>query len=306
MKSHALLIILTLFLSFACRQKKSETHLITKDSTVTAAPDADDSLIEAKRDSIYAVFSKMSVDTSRYSNLPYWDTTIDRYGKAYVDSFSEGGGKFRLISPSNTPFNGGNSIFLEQYQNGHWVNKTQYVEDDHGGNLHRDRDINNDGFADITNNTHWMQEVYFYNPSTNSFDTSSDNPDIINNDWELIDTSRNIFCDFNEFKDMPGQIHSSLYTYNKFTQVFLYQLELDNSSVRDSANLITKLILRKYNPNTGVADDVYEKPIEVLKLKKPIDIEGYDDHGKYPNGSDRYFDYVAYWKGKYKKLLGYQ
>ena len=302
-----LMLLVILFLSFACKQKKTEKSLVKNKIDTPVLNNINsfnqESILQ-KRDSIYKVISNTIIDTCEYKNLPIWDSSIDRYGEAYIDTFSENGNKFRLISPIKTFFTGGNSIFLEQKKVGHWVNTQMDLSDNNrGGGLHRDRDINNDGFKDITNNENFSQDVYFYNPKTRSFKNTPYKD--INADWELIDTSKNIFCDFQQLKGMSGQIHSTLYTYRKFEKIIFFDLELYNSD-GDNADLITKLILRKCKSGTTDIENSGEKEIEVVKLKKPINIEGYDDHGIYPNGTDRYFDYVGYWKEKYKKLLGYQ
>lgn len=277
-------VAILLFTFFSCAQNKLgslefETRLL-------------------RRDSVYNILREKLIDTSEYPDLPIWDTSIHRYGDAYVDTFTVDGNKFRLISPFNSDCTGGNSIFLEKRENSFWINtKVEFNDNIHGGNLIRTMDINNDGYVDITNETRFTEDVYFYNPTIKSFsDAASDN---INPEWNLLDSSKNVFCDFQEFKGMSGQIHSTLYTYNGFHKIELFDLELYNPDT-DNPNLITKLILR--TPATG---SIKGRQIEVINLKKPIDTDGYDNNGKYPNGSDSYFDFVSYWKNKYKKLLGY-
>jgi len=102
----------------------------------------------------------------------------------------------------------------------------------HVGNYYHNRDVNGDGFIDITQDERFVQAVYFYDSKTKTFPGTTDphNPEtnIINPDWELIDTARNIFCDFQELKQMCGQIHSQLYTYKGKVKQTLYDLEFYN------------------------------------------------------------------------------
>ena len=90
-------------------------------------------------------------------------------------------------------------------------------------------------------------------------------------------------------------------SYHGFKRIDLYDLTLYNcSETNNETNLITKLILSQcINENSDST-----KVMEETNLDKPIDTEGYNDHGKYPNGTDKYFDYKKYWQTRYKKLLG--
>ncbi len=58
-------------------------------------------------------------------------------------------------------------------------------------------DVNGDGFIDITQNQKWNQEVYLFNPKNQRFAIDQiQYRDYINAEWDIIDTSRKIFCDF--------------------------------------------------------------------------------------------------------------
>lgn len=241
------------------------------------------------------------VDTLQYLNLPYWTKEIDRFSDAYIDTFSVAGNKFRFVNPIATHQTGGNSVALQSLINGKWtISKLELEDNIHGGNFFHDQDINGDGFIDIVNTIRFTAVVYFYNPKINSF---IDTPALeeVNPDWVLLDKAKNIYCDFQEYKGMCDEIHSKLYTYKEFKRIDLYDLTLYNcSETNNETNIITKLILSKcINSNSEET-----KVINETKLDKPIDTQGYNDNGKYPNGSDTYFDYKKYWQDKYKGLLG--
>jgi len=247
--------------------------------------------------------NQMQIDTSQYINLPYWTDSIDRFSEAYIDTFSVGSNKFRFVNPIATHQTGGNSITLQKLINGKWTETNLVLEDNiHGGGFSHNQDINGDGYNDIVNKVRFTEEVYFYNPNINSFiDTPS--LELINPDWYLLDKAKNIYCDFQEFKGMCDQIHSKLYTYQGFKRIYLYDLTLYNcSETNNETNIITKFILSKCIDGNSDSTQV----IETTNLEKPIDTEGYDDKGNYPNGTDIYFDYKTYWKNRYKKLMGYK
>lgn len=163
------------------------------------------------------------------------------------------------------------------------------------GDFYHSRDVNGDGFNDITQNENFVQAVYFFNPQTKTFlDTLYDGDNnYINPEWDLIDTARKIFCDFQSLKGMCDDIHSTLYTYKGFKRYTLYDLELYNcTETDDNTDTITKLILSKcINGNS----DSQQKIKETI-LSKPIIV----DYGS------SYFDYKNYWLARYKKLLGVQ
>ncbi len=251
-----------------------------------------------------------TIDTFNYSNLPYWNEKMDRFDTAYVDTFSVDGCKFRFVNPLT---NVGKeyldaSVYLEKEIKNKWIFNGFYLgQGNHIRGFQHSRDINHDGFVDITQNQKWKQQVYFFNPKNKNFDvdTTRDNENYINAEWELLDTARNIFCDFNDFKQMCNDIHSTLYTYNGFVKQDLYDLELYNCTKTDNdTHLVTKLIISKifprkyYDPTIFFSKDSLIA-IQEIKLSHPIDLDkNYDSPG--------YFDYVKFWKERYKKLLSYE
>jgi hypothetical protein len=237
---------------------------------------------------------QLQIDTTQYSNLPYWTSSIDRFSDAYIDTFSVGTNKFRFVNPTATHQTGGNSITLQKLINGKWTETNLILEDNiHGGNFFHDQDINGDGYIDIVNTVRFTGVVYFYNPKINSFiDTAA--TEEVNPDWVLLDKAKNIYCDFQEFKRMCGQIHSTLYTYKEFKKINLYDLELYNcTETNNDTHLITKLILSKCE--NGSLDNI--KKIKETVLKEPLNTEDIDCNSGY-------FDYKKYWLEIYKKLLG--
>ncbi len=301
MKPFILLLVLAVLSVWACKQNVSNKQIKTKTTVDTSNSFISDSLEYekrlSKRDSVYKIFSNKQVDTSDYKYLPFWNDSMNRYGDVYIDTFSVNGSNFRLISPFDCNCTGGNTIFLEQKKNGHWeMTKLELDDNIHGGNLGRDLDINGDGFPDIYNTTRFTADIYFFDPSKNTFIDSAASDYSL--DFYEIDSLKRLFCDFQQLKTMCGQINSTLYTFKGFQKYVLYNLELYNcDETKDERDLITKLILSKCI--NGNEDSVVI--IHTTKLAHPIEVDGYDEHGKYPNGTDQYFDYKAYWKSKYKK-----
>ena len=289
---------LLLFAVTSCKNNKSNLDLKAfNDTTIldTSKLSSDSNNLQVNK-----------IDTIKYSNLPYWDTTIDRFHAAYIDTFSVDGNRFRFINPVAHKPQLDISVYLEKLVNTKWiytgftVGTWRYV-----GDYYHNRDVNGDGFIDIAQDERFVQAVYFYDPKTKTFLRTTDPinfvENFINPDWELIDTARKIFCDFQMFKGMCYQIHSILYTYHGFKRVDLYELTLYNcTDTNNETNLITKLILSQCINGNSDSTTI----IEETKLNPPIDTDGYDDHGNYPNGTKQYFDYKKYWRDKYKKLLG--
>lgn len=220
---------------------------------------------------------------------------MDRYDSAYIDTFSVDRIKFRFVNPIT---NVGKErydvyVYLEKQINNKWVYTDFGLSaGNHIGDFYHSKDVNGDAFIDITQNRRFVQAVYFYDPETKNFyvDTTTDD-NYINPDWTLIDTARKIFCDFQDLKQMCGQIHSTLYTYKGFKQYSLYDLELYNCTETDyNTDTITKFILSKCI--NGNPDSLVKVDETVLKI--PI-VVAYDSS---------YFDYRKYWKERYKNLLG--
>ncbi len=251
------------------------------------------------------------IDTIKYSNLPYWDTTMDRFYDAYIDTFSVDGIKFRFINPEENKPQLDILVYLEKSINGQWfytgftLGTMNHVYD-----YCHSKDINGDGFIDITQNLKWNQAVYFYDPKTKTYKNNNKDSQqkdyYINNEWTLIDTKNKIFCDFFDGKQMCDDIHSTLYTFDGFNQKNLYDLELYNcTETNNDTHLITKLVLskclqRKYYDQTIFASKDSLVTVKEIKLSEPINLEkAYDD-------KVGYFDYVTFWKQHYKELLGYR
>src|SRR5262249_144356 len=136
-----------------------------------------------------------------FENLPFWDSSINHFSDAYIDTFSEDGCKFRIVSPVESYATGGNSVRLQNLLNNQWTYIGVELKNNiYGSNYDYSVDINNDGFNDITNYLRFSQDVYFFNPTTKNF--IAIDPEAISYDWTLIDTAKNIYCDFNEEKRM--------------------------------------------------------------------------------------------------------
>jgi hypothetical protein len=228
------------------------------------------------------------IDTSVYIGYPYWDSAMERFGPPYIDTFIEDGIQFRIVHIKNER-RYINTATLERLANGKWIKKLEFEPLNHEGPFDRSRDINGDGFNDITHELRFTSEVYFFDPGKKDFIDSSTAE--INNGIFLIDTVRNIYCDFQEYKGICGQISSSLYTFRGFRLYKLFELEFSNCD-EGKEDSVTKLVLKKC---INGSSESLQKVKETI-LKTPLDAYNVDET----------FDYKTYWEKTYKNLLGYQ
>lgn len=266
-KMQLIWIVLTMLAAASCKQKSvvSDTQKIKSDT----------------------------LQTGEEEKLPYKDSTIQQNGsRGYIDTFSIAGNHFRLVDEDSTY-----SGVVQKSVGNKWEDVFEVVLANH--NAYSLKDVNLDGYLDFLHSWNWFDEVYFFDTVKQSFvDTVLAN---VEPEYTILDSSKRIFCDFHEGKRLCGHIGSTLYTFRGFKKFNLYDLKLYNcDSLKDdgkNADFITKFILSKCI--NGTSDSL--KKVSEIVLKKPIDIYG-DDYGIYPNGTDTYFDYVAYWKTKYKQL----
>ncbi len=243
MKLTTLLFFTALLVSFlSCNSNNISLQPVESTILDTSKLSSDSSNLQVNR-----------IDTIKYSNLPYWDSTFDRFRSAYIDTFSVDGNRFRFINPFADKEQLDIIVYLEKFVNANWVFTGFTVGTmNHIGDYHHSRDVNGDGFIDITQDEQFVQAVYFYDPVKGTYPGTTEPHDpetnFISPVWELIDTARKIFCDFQELKLMCGQIHSLLYTYKGTIRQNLYDLELyncDNFSKVKDYSPITKLIIKQ-------------------------------------------------------------
>lgn len=228
-----------------------------------------------------AGIAAIEVDTVAYE-LPYKDSTMEVYGPDYIDTFSVAGVRFRFVH-INDKRKRNNVATLERLTGGKWVKGITFMPMNHQGDFSHSMDVNNDGFIDITHELRFTSEVYFFDPAEKDFLPASDEQ--LNTDITLIDRKRNIFCDFQAFKGMCGQVTSDLYTYKGFEKKILLTMHFNNCEVERYAYDITSISIR--HPKGSV--------VKVIKLKKPFD--AFD--------IEQTFSYKEYWRRNYKTLLGY-
>lgn len=250
------------------------------------------------------------IDTALYKDLPVWnaamDTAVSRFDTKFTDTFSVDGNRFRFVNYTGQIIFDGEPIYLERLINKHWVVMDfAFGVGNHLGDFHHDRDVNGDGYHDITRNEGFVQEAFLYDPHTkNGYD--GDSMIYINAEWQMIDTVNRIFCDFQEFKRLRGDISSTLYTFDGSCKHSLYKLELYNPYAYPHPNLITKFILYKVIKDE---DDKATEPLSVpfrltsdalvkvkeIKLIRPVNLD------ELPYYDESYFDYVKFWKEAIKK-----
>ncbi|MDQ2751800.1 MAG: hypothetical protein M3R72_02130 [Bacteroidota bacterium] len=206
--------------------------------------------------------------------LPY----VENLENGFMDSFTIANTQFRFrISPDTSE-----NCIVEKFENGDWRKnfKTDYsaYSEDYGGFL---SDVNNDGYEDFIEVYKWEEDAILFNPSTKEFDTST----LFDlNEWTLLDTLQNTFCDYKEVHD--HQVSSHLYRFNGLKQKILFSVEF---TTKEFSHEDLPVIIRL---------DLYKGNFEADKNKALISSTRI--HNK------RYeFNYVTYWKKRYKKLLNY-
>jgi hypothetical protein len=167
-----------------------------------------------------------------------------------------------------------------------WQNRLAFYKYNHYYGI-KLKDVNNDGYIDILRKSRWFDEIYLYKPTINNF-VDSVCGELFSNSY-LIDTLHNIYCDFFEGKLLCYNINSTLYTYRDFHKYSLYKLDLYNCE-SEMHEKVTKLIISK--AINGNDDNLYK--IKTINLKKAIFIS-----------DKKYFDYIKFWRKRYRKLLGY-
>ncbi len=238
-------------------------------------------------------FSVDSFDSKNYSSFPYWEATMEQFGESYIDTFSVAGIKFRIVHEQADSFP--QIITLEKLTiDKKWLKRIEFYDYNKAFEVEHLQDINRDGYIDILRYMYFDEEIYFFDPRKMDFVDSVGA--IINPSVHLIDKVKNIFCDFQSYRENCGQIHSTLYTFKGLSKYELYQVELYNCDDEDENSKVTKLILHKCI--AGTSDSLVK--VEETKLGKAINI----DDSQYSDGGQSYFNHKAYWLKRYKKLLG--
>lgn len=292
--------ILLLILSIAalviigCKHKNTDTPKVaTKATQIT--PDTSayvsligtvDTVIYTKNNSIYHPMGEGDeIDSVLY----------------YLDTFSVAGNQFRIVY--SYPKYDGIEAVLEQYKQNKWLVENVFYMNAHGQTILHNRDIDEDGFIDITVNIRFHNDVYLFNPINKEF--YNNDSCVVYDEVYTLDKNRKVYCDIHEGKALCGDIYTKLFTLKNNTRIDLYKLELFNCpDTGYDFNLITKLVLSKmFKGHQGKFTQPSDSLIEIkaTPLKKPIDIDKYDYDGSY-----KYFDHIDYWKSRYKKLLEYK
>jgi hypothetical protein len=255
---------------------------------------------KAKRDNS----NNSLVDTLNYTTqnsiyIPLSDTMELDSPAYYLDTFSVSNNRFRIV---HFLFNNPYDPILEKFINGQWFKQIEFRSFNGSGEIKHLLDINNDSYKDITYENRWFREIYFYDSIKNNFiDTAGAD---INDGFYLLDTTKNIYCDFDQGRGWCGHLHSKLYTIKNYTKTTLFDLELCNCSEKNEyVTFIKKLILSKCFERKllfkGISDRDSLVNIETINLSKPINME--KEYEPYYS----YFDYVSFWRKNYKRLMGY-
>lgn len=232
------------------------------------------------------ISSKDKTDTTTY-HLPYRDTSMEAFGADYIDTFTEAGIPFRIIHINNERKRD-NTATVEKLTNGNWIMGLTFTPQNHEGDFHHNTDVNNDGYIDITHELRFTSEAFLFDVSKQDFQSESNVE--LNYDILLIDSIKSIFCDYQEYKGMCGQVTSTLYTFNGLNKKDLYQMTFYNCDSIAGSDSITKIIIQRQDINSD------GKIVEEIQLKQPVEISELES----------VFDYRSYWRKNYKRLLGYK
>lgn len=216
---------------------------------------------------------KGDVDTSQYISLPYWDTTLWHSGsQGYKDTFSVAGASFRMIH-NDTLFDG----ILEKFEKGNWV--VQWIAGSLGryNDYERTYDLNSDGYKDFIFYWRPYGEVYFFNPARNTFSDTVNC--LIDRNWWLLESSRNIYYEVIEGKLISGKVESNLFTFNNTKRIDLLTLILHYDE--------------DYNITGGIVQTGYRRIIS--RIPKPKEPASLGD-----------FNYPSFWKKQYKYIQGFK
>ena len=226
-----------------------------------------------------------SFDTTNYSSIPVISKLKDCFGDPYVFNFKIDKIRFRVVHLKSNSFP--QSAKIQRLYLNKWEDILEFYEGPKLGSF-KFKDVNNDGFIDIVRDMYFDSEVYLFKPAINNFIDSVCG--ILNYNIVLLDTIKNIYCDFQELRQNCGNISSTLYTFKNYSKYNLFYLELRNCNGYDNHKKIHELVLSKCID--GSLDNL--KKIKKYKLQKSI-----------PINAAKYFNNKEYWKKKYKQLLGY-
>jgi hypothetical protein len=219
--------------------------------------------------------------------LQYWQQGIPHNSiEGYIDTFSVGDTKFRVVDScyDSVTQKGGGEGNVQKLVNGQWLHSFSIILGMHSDYSH-DQDANGDGYNDFISNARYGADVYFFHPDKKEFDTADADVFEVSNEWVLLDSARNIFCDDTNVKGIED--NTRLYTFNGFKLVTLYTLDFEHENDKEGTKMTTEMNL--YKGETGPKSTA----LKTTPINKPSE--------EYDFG----FDYVAYWKENYKQLLGY-
>ena len=199
----------------------------------------------------------------------------------FMDTFSLANERFRYrISPDTSK-----DCIIEKFENGEWKENIA-VEHSRFTDIMLE-DVNNDGYVDFIVKYQWWEYAYPFNPRKKIFEEKTSFE--LQYDRKLIDVHRNIYCDN---VDIHGEVCSHLYTFKGLNQKILYTLYFKELKDKNGYNTHVFNAIELYK---GEYEE-YRKDLKPILIKRTkVHIDDCD--------SDYKFNYVRYWKRRYKKLL---
>jgi|GEM_PF-3224888 len=265
---HTCFLALSLLMITACHN--AQQHVDTEDTIARfhdQLPDStEQAFLKENADSLHN-----TIDTNKYTKLPFWDTTISHYSaQGYIDTFSVDHQKFRIIH-NDTLFDG----TLEVYQQGQWHKNFEFELLGNRTDYDRTMDLNGDGFNDLLDMFRAGGKVHLYDPSRKAFSDTINGR--LGDEWLLLDSAQHIYYDLYDHKYSNGFTESYLFTFRGQQRIDLLTAEMYFDKDSDSLFITnTRIYLRDTN-----------KRLEQIKPTGKVSIAD--------------FDYSQFWETYYQK-----
>ena len=242
---------------------------------------------------LYDSLNSNGIDTNSYIGYEiYNDTSVYLWEEKYISNFNVNQQNYRFINTIFGKDEFPTYIKLQQKIEGKWQIQNNIISRDLYFDFINFYDVNNDGYKDMALERRYDNEIIFYNPKLRKFDDTISSV-IVSPLFKLIDSNLNIFCDNYNYRCKRGSVGSTLYKIDGETKTDLFKIDFDGPMTKDSSQLfdtiINRFVLYKFKSNKEYDLDSL-KTFPLKPTKEPFD--AVDN-----------FDYVAFWKQHYKKLM---
>lgn len=230
-------------------------------------------------------------------NVPSYEANLHN---GFMDTFSIAGAKFRYrLNPDikDNDWGSDSACVVEKLCDTGWqINVYSLYSNKYTDSILAD--INGDGYSDLIGCYQLFTLVHFFNQETKCFDTAVVS---LGRSWRLLDKKRKILCDNVDYRG--EEISITLYTFHGLEPVpaFYLQFTYSDSSygyndTDEDIRLWTIKLYRteamKFTDEGGIITPKGDKWL-IASTKEKHNIDYYYN-----------FDYIKYWRDRYKKLLG--